>query len=369
MKYLINLIKRIPLSLVTLSSIGGILKARKVIFLSSLLFLLLISCKRNSVEPGAFDQNYPPGRRDYTWTADTIKAYLIYFNSIWGITANDVWAVSGVGSAFENIYRYDGTKWYKEVQTPIYKTVSLWGTNDNVWICCQDGRIWNFNKIVFSSSPQFLYNGKDIDFFSIAGKNNNEVYAGGVKNEPYNNDGIIYKYNGSSWQLDNIIKNSGGIIRVRYSSVNNKYYFSTYIDNTTQNDSVKLYEYNGKDLKVIYQNYVSGNTSCTINDINGYLYVTIGHKIYMYYNNNFNQLMEINNSNFGGQTWGRNKNDILIRMNDGLMHYNGTDEQYILKFPINITFGTSALVLDKDVFLHAFDDNTGYNIIYHGQLK
>ena len=40
-----------------------------------------------------------------------------------------------------------------------------------------------------------------------------------------------------------------------------------------------------------------------------------------------------------------------------------------LKFSSNTTFGSCALVLDKDIFLHAFYDKTGYDIIYHGTLK
>ncbi len=330
------------------------------------LFTFLISCNKNPVEP---EPNYEPGRRDYTWTADTIKAYYIYFSSFWGMTANNVWAVSMVGSVFENIYRYDGIIWYRETRIPIGNTASLWGTDNNLWICTHDGRIWNYKKDTFSSSHQFLYEGKEIDFLSLAGKNDSEIYAGGGKNVPMNRDAILYKYNVNSWQLNKILKNNGNITRIRYSTTNSRYYILTSLDNATLSDTVRLYEYNGNDLKVIYQNYISENTSCVMNDINGYLYVTIGHNIFRYYKDNFEKILELNNPNFGGQTWGRNKNDIFIRMFDGLMHYNGSDVQYILKFPPDMRFGTSASVLEKDIFLHAFDNKTGYNIIYHGTLK
>jgi hypothetical protein len=340
----------------------------KVLLCAALCFIsILNSCKNGPVEPD--DSNAAPGRRDYTWTADTIKAYYIYFNSIWGKTANDVWAVSSVGSVFENIYRYDGTKWYRETRTPIYNTSSLWGTENNLWICCSNGRLWNYKDNIFSSSPQYKYDDKEVFFLSIAGKNDSEIYAGGGMNIPMNRETLLYKYDGSDWQLDKVLHNNGNITRVRYSAVNDKYYLLTGLDNEVLNDTVRLYEYNGKDLKIIYQNYVSENTSSVINDINGYMYVTIGHKIYRYYKNDFEQMLEIPDSNFGGQTWGRSRNDLFIRMFDGLMHYNGTDTQYILKFPVNVRFGTSALVLEKDIFLHAYDNKTGYNIIYHGKLK
>ena len=330
------------------------------------LVIVLFSCNNNAVEP---EPNYEPGRRDYTWTADTIKAYYIYFNSIWGKTANDVWAVSSVGSVFENIYRYDGTKWYRETRTPIGNTASLWGTDNNLWICCQDGRIWNYKNDLFSSSTQFKYEDKEILFFSLAGKSEHEIYAVGGKKILNNRDGLIYKYNGVNWQFDKVMKNRGNITKIRYSYRNNTYYFLSDLDNATTTDTIRLTEYNGINIKMIFEEALTGENSCTMNDVDGLLYVTIGRKIYRYVNDKFNDFLEINLPNFGGQIWGRTKNDFFIRMQDGLLHYNGTDLQYILKFHKNTTFGTSALVLEKDIFLHAFNNKTGYNIIYHGKLK
>lgn len=328
------------------------------------LFTILVSCNSNPTEPEP-----QPGRRDYTWTADTIKAYYIDFNSIWGKTANDVWTVSSAGSVFENIYRYNGTKWYRETRTPIGNTVSLFGTDYNLWICCKDGRIWNYKNNVFSSSPQFNYEDKEILFLFMAGRNDNEIYACGGKHLPYSRDGIIYKFNGDKWGLIQVIKNSGNLIRMMYSPVNSKYYILAYLDNEVVPDTVKIYEYEENKIKLILENSSNGDNGTTINEVNGWLYVSIGNKIYRYYGGNLEEYLNVTLSNFGGQIWGRNKNDLFIRMFDGLVHYNGSDLQYILKFPSNITFGSPAIVLEKDIFLHAFDDKTGYNIIYHGQLK
>jgi hypothetical protein len=330
------------------------------------LFTFLSSCNKNSVEP---EPNYEPGRRDYVWTMDTIKAYYIYFNSIWGKNANDVWAVSSVGSVFENIYRYDGTKWYRETRTPIGNTVSLSGTENNLWICCKDGRIWNYKNDAFTSSPQFKYENEEILFFSMAGKNDNEIYAGGGKRISYNKDALLYKCTDNNWQQNNVLKNYGNVYWLKYSSRNNKYYFLTYLDNETLMDTVKLFEYDGKEPKMLFENSTIEDFRCSINDVDGYIYVLIGNKILRYTNREYQPYLEINLPNFGGQFWGRNKNDFFIRMQDGLLHYNGTDLEYILKFPVNITFGSCALVLEKDIFLHAHDDKTGYNIIYHGTLK
>lgn len=333
-------------------------------FSSLLIFLFMNSCVSNSTEP---EPNYEPGRRDYVWTADTIKAYYVYFNSIWGKTVNDVWMVSLVGSVLENTYRYDGTKWYREINAPIGNTVSLWGTESNVWISTHEGRIWKYRNNIFSSSPQFMYDGKAIDFFSMAGKNDNEVYACGGKFMPYNRDGLLYKYNGSSWQLDRVLKNYGNLYKVRYSDKNNRYYILSYIDNKDIADTTQLLEYDGITVKSILYQDIGENF--TINNIDGFLYVSKGNKIYRYYDETLNAYLEVSNPNFRGQVWGRNKNDLLIQMQDGLMHFNGSDLKYILKFPTNTEYGSAALVLERDVFLHAFDNRTGYNIIYHGILK
>jgi hypothetical protein len=338
----------------------------KVIWFTALCFILILnSCKNGPVEPD--DSNATPGRRDYVWTADTIKAYYIYFNSIWGKTANDVWAVSSVGSVFENIYRYDGTKWYRETRTPISGTVSIFGIDNNLWICCKDGRIWNYKDNIFYSSPQFTYEDKEIVFFSMTGKSETELYAGGGKSIPYNKDAILFKYDGNQWQMIKAIKNYGNIYWIKYCSENDRYYFLTYLDNEKIADTTRLIEYNGMDLKTIIEQ-PSGN-NLIINDIAGFLYISIGNKIYRYYNDCMTNILEVTESKLLGQIWGRSRNDLFIQMLDGLIHYNGSDVQYILKFPENTVFGSCALVLDKDIFLHAFDNKTGYSIIYHGKLK
>lgn len=332
-----------------------------------ILFVTLTTCKENPVE-SLPDDNSTPGRRDYVWTADTIKAYYIYFNSIWGKKVEDLWAVSLVGSATENIYRYNGSYWYRETSVPIYNTVSLWGTENNLWICTKDGLIWNYKDGVFSSSPQFLYDDQNVRFFSMDGKNDSEIYAGGGKAISFNRVGLIYKFNNNAWQIDRVLKNYGNLFRVSYSSKNDKYYFLAYVDNIELMDTTRLLEYDNKEVKIIFSDKDADN-NLIMNVIDGYLCVTIGKKIYIYYKNRFYDFLEINIPNFGGQFWGRSRNDFFIRMQDGLLHYNGTDLKYILKFSSSVTFGSSALVLDKDIFLHAFDNNTGYNIIYHGKLK
>jgi hypothetical protein len=340
---------------------------KKNIFLILLLTaqVMFISCKNDVVMPD--DSNAIAGRRDYTWTADTIKFGYLHINSIWANTINDVWALSIVGGTYENIYRYNGIAWYKETSAPVPNTVSLWGTDKNLWISTHDGHIWKYYNNIFTSSENFFYEETEIDFYSMAGKNDDEIIACGGKSIPFNRDGLIYKYNGIAWQPDLVIKNYGNLYWVKYSRRNDKYYFLSYLDNKEATDTTRLIEYDGKRVNTLL--YQKEGENFMINDIDGYLYITDGNKIYRYYNGRLNYLLEITEPNFKGQVWGRNKNDLIFQMKDGLIHYNGTDLEYILKFPNNVEYGSCAYVLDKDVFIHAFDNNSGYNIIYHGKLN
>lgn len=80
-------------------------------------------------------------------------------------------------------------------------------------------------------------------------------------------------------------------------------------------------------------------------------------------------IFEVNATNFGGLVWGRNRNDIFIRMKDGIAHYNGTDWQYLFKSQEPMGLSPNSLVLEKDFFIPAKLLKTGANIIYHGTLK
>ena len=67
-----------------------------VIIISTLIFFINWDCKKNPVGP----ENIQPGRRDYTWTVDTLtvpNGDLFYLFSLWGSSPTDIWAV-GSGS-------------------------------------------------------------------------------------------------------------------------------------------------------------------------------------------------------------------------------------------------------------------------------
>ena len=55
-------------------------------------------------------------------------------------------------------------------------------------------------------------------------------------------------------------------------------------------------------------------------------------------------------------------------MTDGLMHYNGTDFQYLINFPTSIST-RSSILFDKEVFFAIYLGATAKNVVLHGRLK
>ncbi len=99
-----------------------------------LLFSLMIfslsfeSCK----SPTSPITNFPPGSRDYTWTADTINNPFLDFYSIWGSSSTNVW-ITGVLMS-DALYRFNGQSWSIDNRVYISDPTALWGYGNNVWI-------------------------------------------------------------------------------------------------------------------------------------------------------------------------------------------------------------------------------------------
>ena len=55
-----------------------------------------------------------PGRRDYTWTVDTLNIPYTMLGYIWGSSPTDVWAVGPGGDLDKTIYHFTGEKWFND---------------------------------------------------------------------------------------------------------------------------------------------------------------------------------------------------------------------------------------------------------------
>lgn len=302
------------------------------------------------------------------WTADTIKDRA-WFNKFVGESINDIWAVNMDGGSLDCLYRYNGNNWlqYRTVpsQVPIYNLMSGHLVNGKLWLVSSEGNIWKYEKEIMTKETMLTYDNDRLSIFEIDGKSENEIYAVGGRGFGYNRDGSLHFYDGNKWTQKGLFKGYGGFYMMSYSSVNNRYYIAGNIDHEID-DTTRVYEYDGKNLKAIWE--TSTGEDASMSSIDGYLFTTLGNSVYRYYKGKLELFFTDNDPEFGGMIFGRSKNDIFVRMQHGVKHWNGTDLKYILKLPTNIRLQNKMHILKDDVFVDTKDLNTNYDIIYHGKL-
>jgi len=339
--------------------------------LISLGFLIFASLA-TSCEKGTEPEGLSPGRRDYTWTVDTLKAFNTYLIKMWGSSPTDVWAV-GHGSTFDQtIWHYDGEVWSTDGISRGFDPWCIYGFAQNdVWIGGADGNIWHYDgsrwseKLSYNKQLNFQY--YDIIFMDIWGEETDDVYAVGlIMNKDDSFLGIMMHYDGSKWNRVNI-EFTEGILRVirKAKKTSNNYFIGNKIQQTNP-DSAKYFEFDGKNLKEIYYDKDSPHNITVINDE---VFFSFNDAIYNYSNSNFNLIIKNPYHNAWNTVFGRHRNDLIWTMSDGLTHYNGNDFQYILNFENkNLSDG---VVFEDEVFFVANDfyNNDANNLIYHGVLK
>ena len=84
---------------------------RKLLLLTAGILSILNSCNKNPVAP----PENKPGRKDYTWTVDTVVSPANYpyktLLRLWGSSPTNVWATGRGGDATANIFHFDGNQW------------------------------------------------------------------------------------------------------------------------------------------------------------------------------------------------------------------------------------------------------------------
>lgn len=349
---------------------------KKTIIIAILLLATTIAF--TSCEKATEPEIIKPGRRDYTWTVDTLQIFAKELTKMWGSSPTDVWAVGAGGDGRDDLWHYDGKEW---TSAGVY-TTNPWCihgfSKDNIWIAGTDGDIWHYNGKTWEQSLdyrkelgyQYYHN---VLFEDIWGDSPNNIYAVGMVDSvaefskfPPTRFGIIMHYNGKKWSRVNIGKNRRGIfsvIRKGYKT-SNKYYIFNVIQTIGVIDSTKYFEFDGKKLKEIY--YGGHHWHSYIQLIDHEVIFTIDDGIYTY-NNSFHLIAENPYVQNYQVVRGRSKKDIIWTMADGLTHYNGTDFEYILNFgDLSLSDG---VIFKNDVFFVATDFNNGTNVIYHGILK
>jgi hypothetical protein len=339
-------------------------KNLKVFLLLCLSSLAQFSC--NTTEP---IDDLKPGRRDYTWTVDTLILPFNPFTDITGTSPTDLWVCSP-GDADKIFYHYDGNSWTTDNVFRVYSPKSVYSLGTiNVWSSGREGRIWNYSNNVWNEIIKYSFNNiTDITFEVIYCKSNDNIITAGQYfiNEDYY--GIILKYDGKIWNKIALPE-----IRTAFAdiAINNsgKIYLWGVSFSSTSESTYQFYELNGLNLKEIY----SGSQSTHSEDgsllqLGSETYFIIGFDFFSYNGSDFQKVGRLTDSSkFRNIGAGRNKKDVFLFMTDGIMHYNGEDAAYLYQ-TIDKSFVSKAIIFEKEVFFLGRDIN-GNNLIFHGKLN
>jgi len=347
---------------------------RDTINYSSILTLLIISLflfnSCNTTEP----EDIKPGRRDYTWTVDTLippppnTSEQFAISNIWGSSPNDMWAVCSGSSTQILLWRYDGNKWYLY---PQQLGRDLWGiygfAQNNVWIGDAENSIWHFNGSNWSKAKSLTLPGFDrVEVNYLWGISPTNIYAVGFADQF--NGGPDYKavllnYNGSDWNFVNIPDIRAGFYQITHNKSSGE--MIIYGFNADLGFIDKLFVYNGSTIREIYSDYKQP----ILEEMDGEVYVTVERKIYKYNNGKLNLWKDFPGTSFFAFKSGRSEKDFFGVSIEGLLHYNGTDLKAIFNtYPKQIGL-YRVFVFEKDIFITATEENTGLRFIIRGTLK
>ncbi len=358
---------KLKLTKVHFLKIFSIKKNLKVFLLLYLPILTQLSC--NATEP---TDDLKPGRRDYTWTVDTLFLPFNPFTDITGTSPTDLWVCSP-GDGDKIFYHYDGNTWTTDNVFRVFSPKSIYSLNNiNVWSSGREGRIWNYSNNVWNEIIKYSFNSiTDITFETIYCISNDNIITAGQYfiNEDYY--GIILKYDGRIWDKVALPE-----IRTAFTDIkinNSGKIFLWGVSNESIGESrYQFYELNGLNLKEIY----SGSQSTHSEDgsllqLGSETYFIIGYDFFSYSGSGFQKVGRLTDSSkFRNLGSGRNTKDIFLLMTDGLAHYNGNDMEYLFYFnrtPSTQIYGSA--LFEKDVFFLVDEAPSGLSLVYHGRLE
>lgn len=189
---------------------GSKMKRAIILSIVSVFLFISFSCKENGITP----PEDKPGRRDYTWTVDTIGASNKAYYRLWAASPTDVWATSPEDLS-KSIAHFDGARWITYYVPGMNNPGSIYGfAYNNIYIAADGGGIWKFDGANWTKFAQLSVAGQtDIAFNDIWGESSNDFYAfGGYPdtNRYFNNSFIAHYYNNNWLVMDT--KNINGLV-------------------------------------------------------------------------------------------------------------------------------------------------------------
>ena len=314
-----------------------------------------------------------PGRRDYTWTVDTLNVPYRVLEDIWGSSPTDLWCV---GPGNDNpIYHFNGQKWTDyDIPPPSLSPTAVFGfSENNVWFGGTYGDdIWHYDGSVLSRFQNYAIPGYPLTGIqNIWGDNPNNVFAVGFADSSNISRGVIQHFDGSSWKIvymTPLVSIREAYIRIFRNNISNDHNYYLLSFYAVDADSAKICQYDGEnEVKEIYSSVAS---QANLSIINNEVYFTLGNQICIRQNNAFSVFLSVPGNNFLGGIGGRNNKDIILEMKDGIAHYNGNNIEYLYHFNHpGISISGYPVIFEKEVFILAYDFQNNLNLIFRGELK
>ncbi len=315
-----------------------------------------------------------PGRRDYVWFVDTLAAGGNFLEDIDGSNEDDVWAVGNGADARLQYYHFDGFQWHSDgvFKLSLPNAVKAFSSSD-VWTAGDEGHIWHFDGDRWSESAKVSADSTAMYFLQdINGTSATNLYAVGLFTmQGMDLHPLIYEYKGARWKrlsipdipYTNLIKIGPYSTKVCFVVG-----FKTAPDGTWPDSSI-LFNFDGLTLSRLYVGRDNPNGAADFARVEEGMVVRRGRSIDYFDGARFWHLTDIGSSYYGRVVEARNTKDVFLGMRDGVLHWNGTDTDYIYRFGGQPPIIYNMKVFPKSVFILARNGSLHINFVLRGYLK
>lgn len=337
--------------------------------LSFIIALIFFSC-----EKGTEPEKLKPGRRDYVWTEDTLynppSNIFLTFRHIVGNTSDDVWIGTNFSASPTGLWHYDGSEW-KVAQCPTKGDIktALFLFDDNTLLVGNEyNQIIKRENGVWTETYELNVDGYEkVAIFDIYGLSKDNVFAFGVavnfetSSNPYKQIGIIFHFDGISWNRVMIPEIAEVCHTVKYNKASKKYYIYASGSNSV----------NYRDILIEFDGSVAKKSAYTefgvaLSEINGVVYISSDGKVYKLSSDTLSLWKDFSGTEFQTNFVGRNENDFINTSSRGIGHYNGIDYQTIYETDLELQ---NYEMIGDDIFALGVDYRKQQYVVIHGKLN
>jgi hypothetical protein len=194
------------------------------------------------------------------------------------------------------------------------------------------------------------------------------MYAVGYEDSSGTKLSLAYHYNGGEWSLLNTKNMNTYFYRIKKETFSDRYYFLGVMSNNIDPDRRVVWLYENSEFQLIEKDTYSNETAITTQKIGDHVYMNYGYRIYKLDGLKRELIYVVDDEQYGLQVYGRNEKDLILRMFDGVAHYNGIDHEYLINFEEGVSIN-DIIVFDTHVFVLAYDSYNSINLVYKGTLN